>query len=91
MQLETGPILGIGRETAESVHTVKVGSVGDGYANLVVTWAENGHNPKTDGGVVIMRGGDIKGRSEMRFHLASGLLVGLKETEKRADQSAAWA
>jgi len=31
-----------------------------------------------------MRG---QGRRELRFHLASGLLVGVKETEKRADQT----
>jgi hypothetical protein len=80
-------ILGIGRERAMSKHTVEVAAIADGHADLVVTWAENGHNPKTDGGVILMRGGDIEGRAEMRFHLASGLLVGLKETEKRVDQT----
>ena len=84
MELE---ILGIGRENAMSTHSVEVVSVKNGYARLVVTWAENGHNPKLDGGAMLMRGGDIKGSRNMRFHLASGMLVVLQETEKRTDQT----
>lgn len=80
-------ILGIGRETAVSEHSVTVETVEDGHVTLKVSWAENGHNPKTDGGVVLSRGGDIKGDSNLTFHLASGLLVGLRETEKRTDQT----
>lgn len=80
-------ILGLGREKALSKHSVEVVSVNDGYTRLAVTWAENGFNSKTDGGAVLMRGGDIQGRQEMTFHLASGVLVGLVATEERTDQS----
>ena len=80
-------VLGIGREKAMSKHTVEVVSIGKGYAELVATWAENGFNPKTDGGAVLMRGGDLKGRYELRVHLASGLPVSLTITEQRMDQT----
>ncbi len=80
-------ILGIGREMAMSTHSVEVTAIEDGHVNLTATWAENGHNPKTDGGVMLMRGGDIKGNRELKFHLASGMLVGLLETVKRTDQT----
>ena len=80
-------ILGIGRETATTKQTVKVTAIEDGTAHLAATWAENGFNPKTEGGAVLMRGGDLKERRELEVHLASGMPVSLTITEERIDQS----
>ena len=56
-------ILGIGRESADSKHTVMVESLADGHVKLDVTWAENGHNPKTDGGAIAHAGRRSQGAS----------------------------
>jgi hypothetical protein len=78
---------GIGFEPTPLAHACKVESVRGGQVVIAVTWKENGLRPRaTEGGGVIVRGGDMKCATTLTFRLDCGLLVGLEERIERTDQ-----
>ena len=78
---------GIGMKPTAVEHACTVTTTG---REVVVRaeWKINGFDPQTDGGGLVVRGGDIRGVATLTFLARGGLLTRREETVERTDQVA---
>ncbi len=69
-------------------HACKVVSASAESVVLQVTWKINGFEPEMKDRVLHARGGDIQGEQTLTFRTRGGVLMQMKETVQRTDQSA---